>query len=96
MTTSYNLFLYSIVTFAEWMNNKSMVKLKMIIQLKKKSSGHQTSALGLQNKDGCKTREQLFSHNIPPNSNIIKLELAKYYNDSKMTAFISERSRNSK
>ena len=26
----------------------------------------------------------------------IKLELAKYYKDSKMTAFISERSRNSK
>ena len=27
---------------------------------------------------------------------IIKLELAKYYKDSEMTAFISERSRNSK
>ena len=26
----------------------------------------------------------------------IKLELAKYYKDSEMTAFISERSRNSK
>ena len=28
--------------------------------------------------------------------NILKLELAKYYKDSEMTAFISERSRNSK
>ena len=28
--------------------------------------------------------------------NIIKLELAKYYKDSDMTAYISERSRNSK
>ena len=27
---------------------------------------------------------------------VIKLELAKYYKDSKMTAFISEMSRNSK
>ena len=27
---------------------------------------------------------------------LIKLELAKYYKDSEMTAFISERSRNSK
>ena len=27
---------------------------------------------------------------------LVKLELAKYYKDSEMTAFISERSRNSK
>ena len=42
--------------------------------------------------------EQVGKHQkiLSQTMDIIKLELAKYYKDSEMTAFISERSRNSK
>ena len=42
------------------------------------------------------SHSRLLSKYQASNLNEIKLELAKYYKDSEMTAFISERSRNSK
>ena len=44
----------------------------------------------------CQAFKTKFFAKYKPQRVVLKLELAKYYKDSEMTAFISERSRNSK